>query len=369
MRILLTIGTRPEAIKMAPLVRARQSRPEGIDVRVCLTGQHRDLLEQVLRVFSLPVHHDLKVMRPGQTIHDVTTSVLTGMRDVLDAERPDVLMVHGDTTTTFAAALAGFYAQVPVGHVEAGLRTGRRYEPFPEELNRVMADALSTHLYAATEGARRALLAEGRRDGDIHVTGNTVIDALLEVAARDYQFADPLLESLGQSRRLLLITAHRRESFGEPFERICAALREVVESNPDVEALYPVHPNPHVQHTVRQTLGDIPRLHLVEPLEYLPFVHLLKKSHLVITDSGGIQEEAPALHKPVVVMREVTERAEAVEAGAAFLAGTQTEDIVAQCQRLLHEPAAYASAAAAPSPFGDGLAASRIAAHLASLAQ
>jgi UDP-N-acetylglucosamine 2-epimerase (non-hydrolysing) len=368
MRVLLTIGTRPEAIKMAPVVRALQQHPAGFDVRVCLTGQHRELLDQVIRVFDLPVHHDLNLMRPNQTIHDVTAGVLLGMRDVLATEQPGLVLVHGDTTTTFAAALAAYYARIPVGHVEAGLRTGRRYEPFPEEVNRQLADTLSTHLYAATEGARENLLREGRADADIHITGNTVIDALLEIAARPHTFSDPKLESLGNTRRLLLVTAHRRESFGPPFASICEALRTLADANDDVELVYPVHPNPNVREVVNHLLADHPRIHLIDPLEYVPFVHLLKKSFLVLTDSGGIQEEAPSLNKPVLVMRDVTERPEAVASGAAQLVGTEAGRIVAAAQRLLDDPAAYQAAASANNPFGDGHAAERIAAHIASLA-
>jgi len=368
MRVLLTIGTRPEAIKMAPVARALAAHPAGIDTRICLTAQHRELLDQVIRVFDLPVHHDLNLMRPNQTIHDITAGVLCGMRDVLTAEQPDLVLVHGDTTTTFAAALAAFYAKIPVGHVEAGLRTGRRYEPFPEEMNRHLADALSTHLYAATPGARENLLREGRADADILVTGNTVIDALLDIAARPYQFEAPVLESLGKDRRLLLVTAHRRESFGAPFESICTALRAIADQHPDVELVYPVHPNPNVQGVVNRLLQGHPRIHLIAPLEYVPFVHLLKKSFLVLTDSGGIQEEAPSLDKPVLVLRDVTERPEAVASGAAQLVGTRTEEIVNAAHRLLTDPAAYSAAASARNPFGDGQAAQRIADHIASLA-
>lgn len=362
------MGTRPEAIKMAPVVKALEKRPEHFEVRVCLTGQHRELLDQVIRLFDLPVHHDLNLMQPGQSIHDVTAGVLLGMRGVLEAERPDCVLVHGDTTTTFAAALAAYYARIPVGHVEAGLRTGLRYEPFPEELNRQLADTLSTHLFAATEGARQNLLREGRRDDEIVVTGNTVIDALLAVAAQPYVFTDPLLASLGTERRLVLVTAHRRESFGEPFAHICAALRQIVQDNLDVEIAYPVHPNPNVREVANRLLVDVPRLHLIPPMEYLPFVHLLKKCHLVLTDSGGIQEEAPALDKPVLVMRDATERPEAIAAGAARLVGTATATIVAETQRLLDDPEAYAAMASARNPFGDGEAAKRIAAYLATQA-
>ncbi|MBI1321551.1 MAG: UDP-N-acetylglucosamine 2-epimerase (non-hydrolyzing) [Candidatus Hydrogenedens sp.] len=367
MKVLVTMGTRPEAIKMAPVVLALQARPDIFEVRVCLTGQHRELLDQVIAVFGLPVHHDLQVMRPDQSIHDVTAAVLQGMRGVLEAEQPGVVLVHGDTTTTFAAALAAYYARIAVGHVEAGLRTYRRYEPFPEELNRRMADVLADYHYAATEQARENLLREGVDAGGIVVTGNTVIDALLDVSARPYAFGDAALDSLGRERRLILVTAHRRESFGAPFESICTALRALADRG-DVDLIYPVHPNPNVRRTVEARLSGVPHLHLVEPLEYLPFVHLLKKAALVLTDSGGLQEEAPALGKPVLVMRDVTERPEAIAAGTARLVGTNADIIVAESNRLLDDAAAYAAMARAVNPFGDGRAAARIADHLASVA-
>lgn len=367
MRILIAMGTRPEAIKMAPVALALARRPDVFDTRICLTGQHRELLDQVIRLFDLPVHHDLNLMRPGQIIHEVTCGVLQGMRAVLEAERPDCVLVHGDTTTTFAAALAAFYAQIPVGHVEAGLRTGLRYEPFPEELNRRMADDLSTHLFAATQGAAENLLREGRRAEEIVVTGNTVIDALLDVASRPCTLTDARLSGLGRERRLILVTAHRRESFGEPFERICAALKQVAREHEDVELLYPVHPNPNVRDVVYRNLSGVERIHLVEPLDYVPFVHMLQRCHLVLTDSGGIQEEAPSLHKPVLILRDATERPEAVAAGTARLVGTQTERIVSEVRRLLNEPAAYTAMASASNPFGDGRASERIADYLAAL--
>lgn len=366
MRVLIAMGTRPEAIKMAPVALALARRPDVFDTRICLTGQHRELLDQVIQLFSLPVHHDLNLMQPGQSIHAVTSGVLEGMRGVLEAERPDCVLVHGDTTTTFAAALAAFYARIAVGHVEAGLRTGLRYEPFPEELNRRMADDLSTHLFAATEGAADNLLREGRRADEIVVTGNTVIDALLDVAGRPCTMPDRLLDRLSHGR-LILVTAHRRESFGEPFERICAALKQVAREHEDVELLYPVHPNPNVREAVYRNLSGVERIHLVEPLDYVPFVHLLKRCHLVLTDSGGIQEEAPSLNKPVLILRDATERPEAVAAGTARLVGTRTERIVSEVNRLLTDAAAYAAMAGAANPFGDGRASERIVDYLAAL--
>jgi len=368
MKVLLTMGTRPEAIKMAPVALALLARPEVFDTRICLTGQHRELLDQVIRLFGLPVHHDLNIMRPDQTIHDITSGVLLGMRDVIDAERPDVVLVHGDTTTTFAAALAAYYAKVPIAHVEAGLRTYRRYEPFPEEMNRRMADVLADYHYAATDAARGNLLREGTDPASIIVTGNTVIDALLDVAARPYTFDDPLLESLGKERRLVLVTAHRRESFGEPLEHICEALKTLVSRHDDIELLYPVHPNPNVRRTVEARLSAVDRIHLVAPLDYQPFVQVLKKSTLVLTDSGGLQEEAPALSVPVLVLRDVTERIEGERSGTVRRVGTDADTIAYEASHLLNDSAAYAKMADAENPYGDGRAALRIAEHLASVA-
>jgi len=275
------------------------------------------------------------------------------------------VLVHGDTTTSFTAALAGYYQRVPVGHVEAGLRTYDRYQPFPEESNRRLADALATYHYAPTESARENLAAERIVGDDVIVTGNTVIDALLEVAARPFSFEDPLLESVGRERKLILVTAHRRESFGEPFREMCLAMRDIAAGNPGVEIVYPVHPNPSVRAVTQEVLGGQPRIHLIAPLDYLPFVHLMKKAHLVLTDSGGIQEEAPSLGKPVLVMRAVTERPEAVAAGTVLLVGNRYERIVSETQRLLDDATAYTAMAARANPYGDGHAAERIAAHLA----
>jgi UDP-N-acetylglucosamine 2-epimerase (non-hydrolysing) len=364
MRVLAVIGTRPEAIKMAPLVRAL-NRDGRFETRVCLTGQHRELLDQVIRVFELPVHHDLNVMQPGQSVHDITSRVLRGMRDAIAGAKPQVLLVHGDTTTSFAAALAGYYAKLPVGHVEAGLRTQDKYSPFPEEMNRRLCDALCDYHYAPTEGAREHLRREGICGDHVLVTGNTVIDALMEVAAMPYEFEDVLLQEAGTKRKLMLVTAHRRESFGAPFREMCLAIRDLVRANRDLEAIYPVHPNPSVCGVAHEVLDGEPRVHLIAPLEYVPFVHLLKKAHIVLTDSGGIQEEAPSLGKPVLVMREVTERPEAIAAGTAQLVGNRYTSILHGVQRLLDDPAAYAAMARAANPYGDGKASARIVAHLA----
>ncbi len=367
MRILAVIGTRPEAIKMAPVVAELRRRPERFDVALCATAQHRGLLDQVVRTFDLLVDYDLDLMRPDQTIFDVTRAVLDGVGGIIRETTPDVLLVHGDTTTSFAAALAGYYSKVAIGHVEAGLRTGDKYRPFPEEMNRRMADALCDYHYAPTKGAGKNLLREGISPEHLVVTGNTVIDAVLDVAARPYQFEDPLLEELGRDRRLVLVTAHRRESFGAPFEEMCAAMRDLAAAYPDIELLYPVHPNPNVRRVVNEALAGVDRVHLTEPLDYVPFVHLLKKAHFVLTDSGGIQEEAPALGKPVLVMREVTERPEAIEAGTARLVGTSRATILAGARNLLDNAGAYAKMASAVNPYGDGQARLRIADHLESL--
>lgn len=367
MKVLAVMGTRPEAIKMAPVVQALCARTDAFDCQVCLTAQHRELLDQVIRVFDLPVHHDLNVMAPNQTLFDITARVLVGMGAVLAEAKPDVVLVHGDTTTSFAAALAAYYQRIPVGHVEAGLRTYDKYQPYPEEMNRRLADALCDYHYAPTETARQHLLQEHIPASGIVVTGNTVIDALLHAANRPYLFDDPLLAAAGTGRRLLLVTAHRRESFGAPFEAMCEAMRALVERNRDLEIVYPVHPNPNVRRVTAAVLAGNDRVHLIDPLEYLPFVHLLKKAHIVMTDSGGVQEEAPSLGKPVLVMREVTERPEAIAAGTARLVGTTFDGIVGAVQQLLDDEAAYAAMANAVNPYGDGLAAARIADHLAGL--
>lgn len=364
MKILVVIGTRPEAIKMAPVVQALRDRPEAFEVTVCLTAQHRELLDQVIEVFRIPVGYDLDLMKRDQTIFDVTSHVLIEMGRVIEEARPDVVLVHGDTTTSFAAALAGYYRKTRVGHVEAGLRTYDKYQPFPEEMNRRLGDALCDYHYAPTPMARENLLKENIPDAGIVVTGNTVIDALLEIANRPYTFTDPLLARAGIERRLILVTAHRRESFGAPFEAMCTAMRDLARRNADVEVIYPVHPNPNVRRAVDKILAGEDRVHLIAPLDYLAFVHLLKKATIVLTDSGGIQEEAPSLGKPVLVMREVTERPEAITAGTARLVGTSCENIVGQVQRLLDDPAAYAAMANAVNPYGDGLASARIADHL-----
>ena len=349
---------------MAPVVQLLAQTP-GIEARVCVTAQHRQMLDQVLSLFQIRPDHDLGVMRPGQSLTGVTTALLTELAPVLESERPDRVLVHGDTTTTFAAALAAYYQQIPVGHVEAGLRTGNRYSPWPEEMNRRLAGALADLHFAPTEGARENLLREDVPPDRIVITGNTVVDALLTIVDRlhqdrsmaDYQMRG--LTFLDANRRLIVVTGHRRESFGDGFRRLCEALRQLADRD-DVQIVYPVHLNPNVLDPVRDALGEHPHVHLLDPMDYLPFVALLDRSYLIITDSGGIQEEAPSLGKPVLVTRETTERPEAVEAGTVRLVGTDVEKIVAETERLLDEPDWYNTMARAHNPYGDGHAASRI---------
>ena len=364
MKVLVVAGTRPEAIKMAPVIGALQRRPDHFETRVCLTAQHRDLLDQVIALFGITAEYDLDVMRPDQSLFQTTGAILQRMEPVLAEAQPGVVLVHGDTTTAFASALAAFYRHIPVGHVEAGLRTADIARPFPEEMNRRLADQLSAFYYAPTERARENLLREHVDPVRVTVTGNTVIDALLDVAGRPYTFADPALEALGQTRRLILITAHRRESFGPPFKSVCEAIRALVTEFPDTEAVYPVHPNPRVRETVKAGLGGMERVHLIDPLPYQPFVHLMKRSTLILTDSGGVQEEAPTLGKPVLVLRDETERPEAVEAGVAQLVGTDRGRIIAAAGALLGDSEAYGRMAAIANPYGDGRAGERIAEHL-----
>ena len=369
MRVLNVFGTRPEAIKMAPVVRALAQAP-GIECRVCVTAQHRQMLDQVLALFDIVPDHDLDVMRLGQDLAHITQAVLTGVAAVVADERPDRILVHGDTTTTLAAALAGYYAKVPVGHVEAGLRTGDRYAPFPEEINRRLTDAICDLHFAPTAAAADNLAREGISGDGVSVTGNTVIDALLHIVEKlrtnpaidgEMGARFPFLES---ERRMVLVTGHRRENFGDGFERICRALARIAERD-DVEVVYPVHLNPNVQAPVHRLLGGKANVHLLEPLDYLPFVHLMDRAYIVVTDSGGIQEEAPSLGKPVLVMRDVTERPEAVAAGAVRLVGTDTDTIVGATATLLDDPREYVTMSRAHNPYGDGRASQRIADYLA----
>lgn len=365
--IMVIIGTRPEAIKMAPVIRALQRQGADFRVLTCLTAQHRELLDQVVATFGLKVDVDLNLMTPGQSLVEVTARVLEGVSAVLEEHKPDAVLVHGDTTTTFAAALAAYYQRIPVGHVEAGLRTYDPYHPFPEEMNRRLCDHLARFHYAPTEAARGNLLQEHIPAENIIVTGNTVIDALLSVADAAHHFDDPVLEGLGKDRKLILATVHRRENFGAPLAEVCGAMQDIVAAHADVEIALTVHPNPNVQSVLQETLGKTERIHLLPPQEYVPFVHLMKKSTLILSDSGGIQEEAPALGKPVLVLRDQTERPEAVEAGTARLVGTKRGTITSEVARLLEDESAYTVMARATNPFGDGKAAERIVNHLASV--
>ena len=361
-KVMLVFGTRPEAIKMCPLVNELKSRPGEFETVVCVTGQHREMLDQVLRVFGACPDYDLHVMRPGQTLFDITSDVLIKIREVLEAERPDAVLVHGDTTTSFAAALAAFYLQIPVGHVEAGLRTRNLYSPWPEEFNRQAVDVISRWYFAPTETSRRNLLDEAKPADRIFVTGNTGIDALRTTVRDDY--SNPELDWASDSR-LILITAHRRENLGEPMHRMFRAIRRVMEERPDTKAIYPIHMNPQVRKAAHEELDGFDRLRIIDPLEVVDFHNFMARSHLILTDSGGIQEEAPSLGKPVLVMRDTTERPEGVEAGTLRLVGTEEENIYREFSRLLDDPAKYEAMSHASNPYGDGCASARIADVLA----
>lgn len=363
--VMLVFGTRPEAIKMAPLALLLANDPR-FDCRICVTGQHRQMLDQVLHLFNLDVAHDLAIMRPQQDLSDVTSAVLLGMRDVFKSFMPDIVLVHGDTATTFSTTLAAYYHQIPVGHVEAGLRTHNLYSPWPEEGNRKLTGALTALHFAPTESSAANLRAEGVADQAIVVTGNTVIDALLQVVGQLRDNAElhatiaAALPALPEGRRMILVTGHRRESFGGGFERICEALAKVAAQFPDVDIIYPVHLNPSVQEPVNRLLAGIANVRLIPPQDYLPFVYLMDRAHLLLTDSGGVQEEAPSLGKPVLVMRDTTERPEAVEAGTVKLVGTDVDAIVAAIAQLLTDEDEYARMSFAHNPYGDGAASGRI---------
>jgi UDP-N-acetylglucosamine 2-epimerase (non-hydrolysing) len=362
LKTILIFGTRPEAIKLAPVLEEMRRRPGEFDPVVCVTAQHRNLLDQVLQVFEIVPRYDLQLMRPAQTLSQCAARAVAGLEPVLDEVRPDMVVVQGDTTTTFCGALAAFYARVPVGHVEAGLRTGDPTEPFPEEMNRVLTTRLASLHFAATRQAAANLEAEGVPASRIAVTGNPGIDALLQIrdALESGRLTVPEWTWLDPRKRLILVTAHRRESFGEGFRRICAAL-ERLGRRPDVQIVYPVHPNPNVRDAVRRWLAGAPNVVLLDPLDYIPFVDLMRRAYLLVTDSGGIQEEAPSLGKPVVVMREKTERPEGGEAGASLLAGTAVERIVDSVAGLLDHPEMYRRMSAVHNPYGDGRAGRRIA--------
>ncbi|WP_095109652.1 non-hydrolyzing UDP-N-acetylglucosamine 2-epimerase [Pseudomonas sp. Irchel 3E20] len=370
-KTLCVFGTRPEAIKMAPLALSLNADPR-FEAKVCVTGQHRQMLDQVLELFELKPDFDLNIMKPGQDLTDVTSAILQGMKQVFAQFKPDVVLVHGDTATTFATTLAAYYHQIPVAHVEAGLRTGNLYSPWPEEGNRKLTGALAAIHFAPTETSRQNLLREGITAG-VEVTGNTVIDALLQVVAKLdgggelHQVFEDQFSFLRSDSRLILVTGHRRESFGGGFERICQALADTARAFPDVEIVYPVHLNPNVREPVNRLLAGIGNVHLIEPLDYLPFVYLMNRSYLILTDSGGIQEEAPSLGKPVLVMRDTTERPEAVEAGTVKLIGTQVQAITTHLHTLLSSESAYREMSFAHNPYGDGQACARILEALAQL--
>ena len=376
-KIMLVFGTRPEAIKMAPLVKEFQKHPDTFQTIVCVTGQHREMLDQVLNIFDIRPDFDLNIMKQGQDLYDVTARVLTGMRDVLREAQPDVVLVHGDTTTSTAAALAAFYQQIPVGHVEAGLRTHNILSPWPEEMNRQITGRIASYHFAPTALSRQNLLLENVDDTNITVTGNTVIDALYWVVDRikndpslDAELEEELrragydVNRLADGRPLVLITGHRRENFGDGFINMCTAIKQLTERYPNVDFVYPMHLNPNVRRPIHEVFGNdlsnLGNMHFIEPLEYLSFVYLMEKSTIVLTDSGGIQEEAPGLGKPVLVMRDTTERPEALEAGTVKLVGTDREKIFNEVSTLLDDAAAYARMSQAVNPYGDGLACSRI---------
>lgn len=364
-KILVAFGTRPEAIKMAPVVRALRLTP-GVETIVAVTAQHRQMLDQVLDLFRITPDEDLNVMQPDQTLAGLTSRILQGMSEVISRRRPDIVLVHGDTTTTFATSLSAFYNRIPVGHVEAGLRTGNMLSPWPEEANRRLTASLARLHFAPTEASRRNLLAESIPASTVHVTGNTVIDALLDVAGKidaNVSLRESLAERfpfLRRDRRMVLVTGHRRENFGAGFESICHALKRIA-TRGDTQVVYPVHLNPNVQEPVRRLLRDAPDVHLIEPQDYLPFVYLMTRAAIIVTDSGGIQEEAPSLGKPVLVMRDTTERPEAVDAGTVRLVGTCMDTIVSETNRLLDSAENYAAMSRAHNPYGDGQAGRRIA--------
>lgn len=355
--VLVVFGTRPEAIKMCPLVKELKKRPD-IRTIVCVTGQHRNMLDQVLRVFSVVPDYDLSIMKEKQDLFDITSAVLLRIKEILREVRPDIVLVHGDTSTTFSAALASFYMHIPVGHVEAGLRTRDIYSPWPEEFNRQAVDIVSSYYFAPTVLAKNNLLAEQHDEKKIWVTGNTAIDALQTTVREDY--SHPELQWAADSR-LILITAHRRENLGQPMQNMFRAIRRVMDEHPDVKAIYPVHMNPLVRETARSILGDDDRIHLIEPLDVIDFHNFMNRSYLILTDSGGIQEEAPSLGKPVLVMRDTTERPEGIEAGTLKLVGTESQAIYSQFTALLDDEQAYQQMSHAANPYGDGHASIRIA--------
>ncbi|MGI6296312.1 MAG: non-hydrolyzing UDP-N-acetylglucosamine 2-epimerase [Armatimonadota bacterium] len=359
-RVLAVCGTRPDTVKMAPVVNEFKRHADEVDLILAVTGQHREMLVQVLEAFDLHPDFDLNIMSARQTLAQIATRALEGLDDVIKKSRPNFVLAQGDTSTTFIASLAAFYNQLPFGHVEAGLRTDNKYDPFPEEMNRRLTAMMTDLHFAPTQLARQNLLGEGIDEKTIFVTGNTVIDALLGIAAQDYTFENARIARAAQSGRMLLLTAHRRENWGQPLKNICAAIKQIIEAHPDVTVVFPMHKNPIVREVVVPELDALDRVILTEPPDYVPFVHLMKASYLILTDSGGVQEEAPSLGKPVLVLRKTTERPEGVQTGNAKLVGTETAAIVDQANKLLVDQAAYDTMARAKSPYGDGQAAQRI---------
>ena len=361
LKVMTIFGTRPEAIKMAPVVLELQKHPDKIQSIVAVTAQHREMLDQVLHLFGIRPDYDLDIMKSSQTLFDITSRALVGLREVLAQARPDLVLVHGDTTTTFVGALAAFYQQIPVGHVEAGLRTHNKYSPYPEEMNRKLTGVLTDLHFAPTETARQNLLQENVLPESIFVTGNTVIDALLSTVNPSYRFVDELLSSVSfETSRVILVTTHRRENLGEPMRHVYQALKRIVLEYPDVEIIFPVHKNPKVREVVDSVLGNLPRVHLTDPMEYEPFANLMDRASMILTDSGGIQEEAPSLGKPVLVLRDTTERPEAIDAGTVRLIGTAEETVYSEIKALLTDPDQYRAMSEAANPYGDGQASERI---------
>ena len=360
LKVMTIFGTRPEAIKMAPVVKALEAA-DDMESIVTVTAQHREMLDQVLHLFSITPDYDLNIMSQGQTLYDVTCKALLGLQGVLKEAKPDVVLVHGDTTTTFVGALAAFYEGIPVGHVEAGLRTGNIYSPFPEEMNRKLTGAIGTYHFAPTSTSESNLLKENINPAHLYVTGNTVIDALQTTVQTDYTFKEELLNQIDYiNNKVILVTTHRRENLGDPMRNVYEAVRDIINEQVDVEVIFPMHRNPKVRSIVQEVLGDMPRVHLIEPLEYEPFANLMARTYLIMTDSGGIQEEAPSLGKPVLVLRDTTERPEAVEAGTVKLVGTDKESVYRTATELLMNETAYLAMSNAVNPYGDGLASDRI---------
>ena len=360
LKVMTIFGTRPEAIKMAPVVKALEAA-DDMESIVTVTAQHREMLDQVLYLFSITPDYDLNIMSQGQTLYDVTCKALLGLQGVLKEAKPDVVLVHGDTTTTFVGALAAFYEGIPVGHVEAGLRTGNIYSPFPEEMNRKLTGAIGTYHFAPTSTSESNLLKENINPAHLYVTGNTVIDALQTTVQTDYTFKEELLNQIDYiNNKVILVTTHRRENLGDPMRNVYEAIRDIINEQADVEVIFPMHRNPKVRSIVQEVLGDMPRVHLIEPLEYEPFANLMARTYLIMTDSGGIQEEAPSLGKPVLVLRDTTERPEAVEAGTVKLVGTNKESVYRTATELIVNKEAYLAMSNAVNPYGDGLASDRI---------